>query len=558
MLRTSEVENANLAGTRGRRVRFKAYPSTGVEGAHSKTTKERPMFSPKELMVMQEKFSRMPQHERPKICYEHGNRKPLTEVGQVVGMHFNELDGWMYLDGEIYTHNVRDVEQLIDSGLRGASLCFGVNTDYKQLIEVSLVENPDFEGASVVSYHSADDTTWHKKAYFPAVFVDQMSEQLPIHKLSDGSYVVPHERYLQAARQHVSAQGDDPERVDVIDPSILNELPSEQRDAIQAAMLGESRLASSRSQEQEQRSKEQELRDAVLAVETLTAGTDVSAEMHELLGRTIFENPNARALALVATERLREQEKKIQQLSEEQKKNTERLSAISERAQIGLRMHSAGTPFSSDIWKKLVSESRLDSNFKSSSSSSSSFSPAPLAVHTHSAKRVLDEVTPSKEEAEMSAYRAKFQRTSGLDFWPGQMPHASTKDGDTRVYAHSAGRAPGSAFSAITARCSNAEVVNALVYDILNGKRDVGLPPVIFKHSLLATKPEVFMEIVEGTLDGEVPTNQSAGISGWGTPLTSVARHAPAICGFTGSRRSFVQRSNEEFGKATFGKQYDV
>lgn len=275
MIRKGDVDRINVEQSRGRRIRFKAYPSTGVPGARSKRDKERPLFSPQEMMVMQQTFNRLPPEKQPKIHFEHGTRGSLPQdVGKVTRMEYNDLDGWMYLEGEIHDRHVGDVRQLIDSGLRGASLCFGVNPDYKQLLEVSLVENPDFEGATVVSYHSADSTDWQKKAFCSAVFDDQqMTDELPIHKLSDGSYVVPHERFLSAARDYASQQGDDPSRVEVIDPNMLNGLSENERAAIQAAMLGESRLASMRTQENAALEAEKRVEQARNLVSVLTNGT---------------------------------------------------------------------------------------------------------------------------------------------------------------------------------------------------------------------------------------------------------------------------------------------
>lgn len=561
MLRKGDVDKISVSGTRGRRIRFKAYPSTGVEGARSKRSDERPLFSPHELMVMQKTFNALKPEERPKIHYEHGRRGSLPQpLGEVTRMEYNDLDGWMYLEGEIYDQHVGDVRGVIDNGLRGASLCFGVNPDYKQLLEVSLVENPDFEGATVVSYHSADATDWQQKAYCTAVFDHQrMTDELRIHKLSDGSYVVPNERYLDAARDYVSQQGDDPSRIEVIDPGMLNNLPAEEREAMQAAMLAESKLASQRSQEQAAKNVEKEVQSAFALVQTLTTNTDVSDSTQQDLGRAILENPAASAVAKLAAERLREQEKKIQQLSEEKEKKDAQLSAISQRVRTGIRMHSAGATTFSDIWAKLSKAAQLDQHASSSTTSSSSSSSS-TSIYSHSAgddaaprrasaKRVLDEVPLTDSERQLEEVRAKYRR-GALDFCPGAMPQLTTSEG-TRVFAHSFGVKTESAMARITNRSTNADVVNAIMHDVLHGKRDVGIKPSAFAHSLLATKPEVFMQIAEGLVDGEVPTNATAGIAGWGTPASEsgAARQAPAICGLTGRRRAALQQSYEKFGE---------
>lgn len=555
MIRTGDVDKISVDGARGRRIRFKAYPSTGVKNARSKSANERPLFSPKELMVMQKTFNALAPEKRPKIHYEHGRRASLPQdVGEIVRMEYNDLDGWMYLEGEIYDQHVGDVRNIIDGGLRGASLCFGVNPDYKQLLEVSLVENPDFEGATVVSYHSADD--WTKKAFCPAEVDEQrMTEELRIHKLSDGSYVVPNERYLPAAREYVAKLGEDVNRIDVVDPNILNSLPDDEREAMQAAMLAESRLASQRNQEQQTKNLERQVEDVHELIGTLAAETDISDQTRHDLGSAILENPAASAVAKLAAARLREQERKIQQLSEEKQKKDAQLSAISQRVQTGIRMHSAGATTFSDIWAKLERKTRLDDNHRPSSSSSSSSSSSQTTVHQHSfesasrPKRILDEVvTPEDKIAD--EYRAKFRR-GALNFFPAAAPELSTTEG-TRVFAHSFGIDSETAMSKITQKSTNADVVNALAHDILTGKRDVGLDPKLFQHSLLGTQPDVFMAIAETALDGRIMTNATGGVLGWGASEAELAKsraRPPAICRYTGRRRAAVQQSYEKFGE---------
>lgn len=224
-------------------------------------------------------------------------------------------------------------------------------------------------------------------------------------------------------------------------------------------------------------------------------------------------------------------------------------------------MHSAGAISYSEIWNKLSKATKLDSNHRdssSSSSSSSSFS----SVHSHSAgddaaprrdsaKRVLEEAPLSDAERQLEATRAKYRR-GALDFCPGVMPPVTTTDG-TRIQAHSFGLRSDSAMARITNTSTNADVYNAITHDVIHGKRDVGLPPAAFQHSLFGTLPEMFMQISEGLADGDVPTNESAGVVGWGAtqsdaPVSST-RQSPAICGFTGRRRTVLQQSFDKFGE---------
>lgn len=569
MLRRGDVDRVDVKNARRRHVRFRAYPSSGVPGARSKTENERPQFSPQELMCLQELFKSQPPDKRPKIRFEHGFKSRLKgDLGEIVDVEYNELDGWLYVTGKIYEDYVDEVERIVDSGMRGASLSFGTNPNYKQLLEVSLVENPDFEGATVVSYHSAD-THWTKKVIFPAIIEKPRmpDEQLRLCKVSDGSYVVPHARYLEPARAHLIEQGEDPDRVAVVDPSMLNNLPDDEREELQAIMLAESRIAGQRTQDEASRTLEQEVEQTYALVKSLTDDTDVSPAVQAELGRTIHENPAASALAKLASERLRERERKIQQLSEENREKDARLKAIVETVDTRVRMHSAGPKRFEDIWAKVVASAKLDEHAKfdangnlpdrSSSSSSSS-----SRIFTHSAggdvpaprrseaKRIVEEAPISDAERQIEDQRAKLRR-GALDFCPTHIPKPAQADG-TIVFTHAVGVKPGSAMSQITRGSTTAEVTNAMVYDIMNGNRDVGVDPRVFRNSLIGTQPELFMEIAESLTTMPLQTNESAGITGWGTPLSETPNtsSSPAICGFSGRRRAFVQTAFDNFGES--------
>lgn len=560
MITQDDVRNTDLSRAK-RRIRFKAYPSTGVEKARSKRTNGRPQFSPTELRVMQEKFAELAPQDRPKICFEHGRRANLKELGTVVNMEYNQMDGWMYLDGEIDGDKIADVEKLIDSGLRGASLCFGINEHCKRLIEVSLVENPDFSGASVVSYHSADATDWSQKAYVPAKLINErraMSEQLLIHELSDGSYVVPHEKYLEAGRAHVAEKGGDPSRVEVVDPSILNNLPEDERSVYQAAMLAESRLLASRSKQEETQKMEQSVLQAREVISTLTSGTDIGPDLQKQLGLAILEDPKAAALSKLAAEKLREQERKIQQLSEENKKHERRMSEIQQRARTAIMMHSAGNSGSfADMWERLDAMASKSTSSSSSSSSSS----APMVVHEHSyesgrapAKRIMREAEPSEADQRIEGYRKKF-RSQKLDLWPAEKDWASTASDGSRMFAHSVGTPAGARFATLSDKSTNAEVIEALHHDILTGRRRTGLPPQVFhSHNLLVDNPEIYLKIADDMEMGRLLTNKDVGLFGSaqaedGSRAPS-SREMPVICGFSKSRLSALKN----FSVATFGE----
>lgn len=559
MITQDDLRNTDLSKTT-RRVSFKAYPSTGVKDARSKRTNARPQFSPDEMRVMQANFNKLSPQDLPNICYEHGRRGNLTTLGKVVGMRYNQMDGWMYLDGEIDADKVEEVEKMIDSGLRGASLCFGINEHCKRLIEVSLVENPDFSGASIVSYHSADTADWAQKVFFPATLIDErstMTDALPIHQLSDGSYVTTHERHLEAARAHVAEQGGDPSRVQVVDPSILNNLPEGEREMYQAAMLAESKLLASRSKQEETQKLEQTVRQARDVVSTLVSGTDIAPDIREQLGLAILEDPKAAAISKLAAEKLRELERKNQLLSEENKIHQRKLAEIGGKARTAIMMHSAGNSGSFlEMWRKIES-----AEASTSSSSSSSSSSAYTSVHEHSydlgrtsTKRVLRDAEPSESEKRLCTYRSKF-RTKTLDLWPEESGAQTTAPDGTLIFAHSFGISPESKFATITDKSSNGEVMSALHHDILTGRRRTGLPPQVFhSHNLLVDNPEIYLRVATGLEEGRALTNADVGLFGSkqseeGSRARS-SREMPVICGFSKSRLAALKN----FSTSVFGE----
>lgn len=177
----------------------------------------------------------------------------------------------------------------------------------------------------------------------------------------------------------------------------------------------------------------------------------------------------------------------------------------------------------------------------------SSFQPS--EIRAHSAKRVLEEVTPSKEEQRMDEYRKRFCR-GDLDFWPKAKPAAVSGDG-YRIFEHSTGVHAESELRSVTPESTNSQVTNAIVRDIFTGKRDIGIPPaVLAEQNLLFQSPDIFMQVVSGMVDGRVVTNGSAGIVG--SASTSLpSPHAPTFCRLTPRQREIANASAlKQFGDA--------
>jgi len=271
-------KNTTQTGTvNGKKVTFitgRVYPSTAVEGILSKKDRERPRISPQEMTDICNKFKTLKKNQKPRLRFEHSTC-PRKELGVIHNLWQHE-DGWLYMSAGIYDKHKEVMGQLLENGIfkKGISLSFYVNGQYKNLIEISLTSNPDFEGAEVEYYHSEINSgnilVWPLSigTLFPPQYFEHMAQQQQQQPQSssgssgpnelDGSYtqlpsgvmVVKDPTKVQAVQQMAISKGIDPAMVVYQDVSGLEGMNEEQRNALFAAMLSENQKLAEQTQRQ--------------------------------------------------------------------------------------------------------------------------------------------------------------------------------------------------------------------------------------------------------------------------------------------------------------------
>jgi hypothetical protein len=281
-------------------VKGRVYPSSDVPYILSKKEGKRPRFTRAELIDRAQKFHNLSPQDRPRLRYNHSTN-PRDEIGMVKNLWFNDSDGWLWMEAAIYHHHRNNASQFLRNGIfrKGISLTFSVKNQYKDFVEISLVPNPDFEGAFVEEFHNLE---------FPDLFVlplrtaqfalpppppfsfmaapqpqapqgqppaapsgqQQQPQQQPTNELDkyyqridSGHWVVYDASKVPAIQQLALSRGVDPRMVIHQDISSLSGMPAEAQQAIIAGLLAQNQIATQRLQ-QEEMAKQQQTIQATL------------------------------------------------------------------------------------------------------------------------------------------------------------------------------------------------------------------------------------------------------------------------------------------------------
>lgn len=268
--------NANVNGKKVTFIKGKVYPSTAVSGIISKRDKERPRISPQEMIDICNRFKKLKDTDKPRLRFEH-SLDPRKELGIIHDLWYGD-DGWLYMSAGIYDKHKESMAQLLENGIfkKGISLSYFINGQYKNLIEISLTQNPDFEGAAVEYFHSnkfnsGNILVWPLSigTFFPPQFFEHMAQQQQQQQappsfgssdsneldryytqLPNGLMVVKDSTKVQAIQQLAISRGVDPSMVVYQDISGLESMTEEQRNALFAATLAENQRLAEQTQRQ--------------------------------------------------------------------------------------------------------------------------------------------------------------------------------------------------------------------------------------------------------------------------------------------------------------------
>lgn len=269
------MNSQNFGTFNGQKVTFlkgRVYPSTEVQNIRSKRLNERPRITPSEMRGMCQKFSMLPPNRVPRLRHEH-NLDPREELGVIHRVWYDENDKWMWMEAGVYEKNKEMVGKLLRNGIfrNGISLSYFSNGQYKDFIEISLTNNPDFEGASVEYFHNTNiqqpDIIWKLSSsdIFPPHYFNFMAHQQPqsppasfeasdldqyYQRLPNGVMVVRDASKVQAIQQLAVSRGIDPSLVVYQDMSGLESMTEEQKTAILAATLAENQRYAQETQRQ--------------------------------------------------------------------------------------------------------------------------------------------------------------------------------------------------------------------------------------------------------------------------------------------------------------------
>ena len=331
----------NLGDINGKKVSFiegKVYPSTEVPGILSKRQRERPRITPAEMKAMCAKFKDLPSEKKPRLRFEH-NLDPRKELGVIHDIWYNEKDKWMYMNAGIYEKNKNVVSQLLREGIfrKGISLSYFAKGQYKDFIEISLVDNPDFEGASVEYFHSNSDNSenlivWPLSTgtFFPPNYLDYMAQpqqqqqpqssgapeahELDQHyqRLPNGVMVVRDASKVQAIQQLAIARGIDPSMVVYQDMAGLENMSEDQRTAFLAATLAENQRLAQETQRQNAERQQQAIQTTFSEIRpVIDFATGILPEgdrdtIGQALAVSMATNPQMRAMGDLFEARMHE------------------------------------------------------------------------------------------------------------------------------------------------------------------------------------------------------------------------------------------------------------
>lgn len=374
---------------------MRVYPSRRDKVAYSKKYKHGSQMTSHELKQLELAYLDIPRDKLPFLMREHSNTENVRDrLGHITNVYFNERDGWLWADAEIFPHKKEEVKAFINSG-RGAevSLSYEVSKKLIKLKEISCVGSGDFKGASIVVCHSADKRKGGEViiplkncAPFPISVLRRMADESnnrnedrrlsddddatleddsdndeeqqssssrisdQIVRLNSGAYVVASDALVEKARAYLQSTGVVDPEIHVEDVSALDNLGEDQRRAMIASMIHTSRISHSSAQaenaEREREAETQRLRAAAETTRRILPSdiSNLSPKFIEGLGSAISNTPSARAVAEVAEQTVLQERAHSKTLSSANKKLMRENKTLVERLRI-----LGGAPMSSTV-----------------------------------------------------------------------------------------------------------------------------------------------------------------------------------------------------------------
>lgn len=567
----------NPRGTKIRdTIKGKVYPSTDVPFIRSQREGERPRITPQEMRNIVQKFSNLPIAQRPKIRIEH-SANPREEVGVATELEYDEQSKWLTMTAKIYNHAGLKVEDFLKDGIfqNGISLSYFISGEYKDFIEISLVKNPDFKGASIEYYHDKNRSTILNIPITNGIFLLPEMSTFDFHRhsflLEDGTLVINDPALLEGAQQYAIANGIPPEKV-IIEPlDKFNQMQPEEQKRLLAALVAQNRAAAEKIQKDEEAAASQKQMDearkvydehkSVVDFLTQTLPEDQREGLSRALGNNIMSNPASQSISSLVKARLGE----VSSVFEENAKLKEEISAVKNQLSTNFSnnsnnsllqamqtpsvfAHSGNKPGAPskpvDMWTLFSSSSSSSQStapapmqYSQPSSSSTSFpQPPPLQqqqqqppeIKRHSSKRCFMTMSLPHEYKGKSIFHQPAERQQGAD---GQ-----SSDSKPAVFSHSAHGSAGNSntkrhrphhqlplsiperdyLGAITKDMPILEVQQNMFNALLTGQRHVGnLPPNFFRENLVYTAPVLFNQILVDANEIGLETNGRAGLTGY-------------------------------------------
>lgn len=148
---------------RAKEVVMKVLPARHL--GHTAVSQSKSVYSANELRLMEEKFKKK-QIPRPlHLHLEHrteANKKFRNDrvdmLGEITNIYYNETDGWLWANAKLNDEISDDIgEKILDGDLTGVSVSYELSYDDKRLLEISLVEKPDFKDAKIKVLHSSSN-----------------------------------------------------------------------------------------------------------------------------------------------------------------------------------------------------------------------------------------------------------------------------------------------------------------------------------------------------------------------------------------------------------------
>lgn len=547
-----EVDEGNDMPKLKGKVEVKLYPSSIVKDT-TVSTGERSTWSPQQLRQLARNFKELDENDRPYIVVEHSvNEK--DRLGRVTGMTYNEVDGWLWVEGRIKEDKKRQFEDahVYNDGKKGVSLCYVIGKDYKGFLEFSFVKKPDFENASLVRYHSESGllATIHclGPEDVPAELNSarkRMSEHQPVVEDDDnqpsggledystkymednGEYVISSHEHFEGVRAHLLKLGVENPKITVANVGFINSLPEHQRDLFIAGLMSrEEKRTEDANRAEADAAYKKEVAEAMNLTLSIAESNPLLADdaTKRQLGEVIMTNKAGRLVAQAATHALAQRDKEIADrvaeidaLKKQLEKKERTTVALRERTQI--LAHAAQAPMTDfqKCWNECMARAEKQgvpplSVTTSSTSSSSSLKAsldagATIKSHSASAKRVRSDRDESREKA-IALHKQSTWMGVSLHPHPDdtvKIVQHSASDDSTRAHVVDRTKVP-----------SDLEHSIGLYRELVSGRRKAGYDRVKRNrtNALGNVCPTMMLALMHAT-NGPVECNGEAGIYGF-------------------------------------------